>query len=144
MLGYGTVLDVSPRPSPDDHAALEAMGHEVVVCSGPGTGVCPLVETGTCALAEAADGVVFRLDLDSPYHRRLLDAYREATGGISPLHVVVEPGSGERHAEFLGDLPVTCGSLGAALDALSSQVSMASAARFGVFGFDEAWGSDEA
>ena len=142
MFGNGTVLDVSPHPSPEDHAALRALGHEVVVCNGPGSGGCPLLEAGTCALAETADGVVFRLDLDTPYHRDLLAAYRAATGGTSPLHVVVEPGEDRRHARILAGLSVTCGALGPALLGLSSQVSMAAEARFGVFHTDEAWFCD--
>ena len=142
MFGNGTVLDVSPLPSPEDHAALRALGHDVVVCSGPGTGGCPLVEAGTCPLADSADGVVFRLDLDTPYHRTLLAAYRTATAGTSPLHVVVESGGERRHASVLDGLAVTCGALGAGLPRLSSQVSMAASARSGVFRSDEAWFCD--
>ena len=81
MFGSGTVLDVNPGATSVEYPALESKGHEVIVCKGPGVSRrCPLVEQGSCALVDAADGVVFRLDLDDPYNRDILRCYREDLG----------------------------------------------------------------
>ncbi len=130
MLGAGTILYVSPGAVSDGRLALESLGHQVIVCEGPGdSGRCPLVEDGSCAHVDAADGVVFRLDLDDAYHRQMLRCYREEFGRTGPMHVVVSAGQEQRHAALLEGLPVSIGEIGACLGMLSAQVAMASAAR---------------
>lgn len=100
------ILDVTPG----DHEGferhlLEGMGHRVEVCHGPGGhGGCPLVENGSCELVEQAHGVVFKLDLDRPYHRTILEHYRAALGDDTPIAVAVHPGQEQRYAELLGDV----------------------------------------
>lgn len=97
------ILDVTPG----DHERferdlLEGMGHVVEVCHGPeGHQGCPLVESGTCELVERAHGVVFKLDLDRPYHREILERYRAAVGPDSPIAVAVQPGQDDTYAELL-------------------------------------------
>ena len=129
VYGSGTILDVNPAAFSDEHLSLEALGHQVLVCPGPGASRrCPLVEDGSCAIVDATDGVVFRLDLDDAYHREMLRCYRQELGEVGPLHVVVRPGQDRLHAALLDGLSVSVGDLGN-LGAISSQVSMASAAR---------------
>lgn len=102
------ILDVTPG----DHEGferhlLEGMGHRVEVCHGPeGHGGCPLVTTGTCELVEEAHGVVFKLDLDRPYHREILERYRAVIGRLRPIAVAVHPGQAERYSELLDGLYV--------------------------------------
>ncbi len=126
----GTILDVSPAGGAEERHLLEAMGHRVMVCPGPSEdGRCPLVEDGSCAVVDAADGVVFRLDLDDPYHRQMLRCYHTELGEATPLHVVVRPGHRQCHAGLLEGMSVSVGDVGGALHGFSSQVVMASAAR---------------
>ena len=130
MSNAGTILDVSPGRSAEERRRLESMGHQIVVCPGPGEGGrCPLVEDGFCPMLEAADGVVFRLDLDDSYHREMLGCYRSELGEGTPLHVVVQPGQRQRHGGLLSGLSVSVGEIGSDLDRLSAEVVMASAAR---------------
>lgn len=96
------ILDVTPG----DHEGferhlLEGMGHRVEVCHGPGGHACPLVESGTCDLVDRAHGVVFKLDLDQPYHREILGRYRSAVGPDTPIAVAVQPGQEVTYAELL-------------------------------------------
>jgi len=129
VYGSGTILDINPAASDDEHFSLETLGHQVLVCPGPGDSRrCPLVEDGSCAIVDAADGVVFRLDLDDAYHRQMLRCYRQELGEVGPLHVVVQSGQDQRHAALLEGLSISVGDLGN-LRTVSSQVSMASAAR---------------
>ena len=99
----GMILDVTPG----DHEGferhlLEGMGHLVEVCHGAGDhGTCPLVEEGTCQLVEQAHGVVFKLDLDREYHRRILARYRETLSPDTPIAVAVKPGQAERYADLV-------------------------------------------
>jgi len=126
----GTILDIAPVGGAEESLRLESVGHRVIVCPGPGEGGhCPLVEDGSCAMVDAADGVVFRLDLDDPYHREMLRCYRGELGEGTPLHVVVQPGQRQRHAGLLNGMSVSVGEIGTDLDRLSAQVVMASAAR---------------
>lgn len=130
MSHAGTILDIAPVGGAEERHLLEAMGHRVMVCPGPGDDCrCPLVEDGSCALVDAADGVVFRLDLDDPYHRQMLRCYRSELGDATPLHVVIRPGQRQRHAGLLEGMSVSVGDVGGAIHGLSSQVAMASAAR---------------
>ena len=102
----GLILDVTPG----DHEGferhlLEGMGHRVEVCHGPGGhDGCPLLEEGTCDLVEKAHGVVFKLDLDRPYHRRILDRYRTVLGSVVPIAVALEPGQDQEYADHLDGL----------------------------------------
>jgi hypothetical protein len=129
MFDAGTILEVHAGTD-GEREKLEHAGHQVVTCPGPAaTGECPLVERGACPMVDAADGVVFRMDLDDPYHREMLRCYRSELGEATPLHVVVEEGQEERFAEDLAGLPVTVGGLGAELPGFSAQVAMAAAAR---------------
>ena len=102
----GMILDVTPG----DHERferhlLEGTGHRVEVCHGPGGHeTCPLLEEGTCELVEQAHGVVFKLDLDLDYHRRILDRYRAELGTDTPIAVAVQPGQEDRYAELLDGL----------------------------------------
>ncbi len=96
------ILDVTPG----DHEGferhlLEGMGHRVEVCHGPQGHGCPLVESGTCELVEHAHGVVFKLDLDRPYHREILERYRSTVGTDAPIAVAVQPGQEITYAELL-------------------------------------------
>ena len=130
MARRGTILDIAPAGGAEERDLLEAMGHRVMICPGPGDdGRCPLAEDGSCAVVDAADGVVFRLDLDYPYHRQMLRCYRSELGDATPLHVVVRPGQQQRHAGLLEGMSVSVGDVGGALHGFSSQVAMASAAR---------------
>jgi hypothetical protein len=97
----GMILDVTPG----DHERferhlLEGMGHRVEVCHGAHDN-CPLVEEGTCELVEQAHGVVFKLDLDREYHRRILERYRSTLRSETPIAVAVAPGQEERYADLL-------------------------------------------
>jgi hypothetical protein len=102
----GMILDVTPG----DHEGferhlLEGMGHRVEVCHGPdGHGNCPLVEEGTCDLVAGAHGVVFKLDLDRPYHRRILERYRTTVGSDTPIAVSVRPGQEQQYADLVDGL----------------------------------------
>ena len=82
----------------------------------------------------AVDGVVFRLDLDDPYHREMLRCYRAVLGETSPIHVVVVPGQEHRHAGLLSGFSVSLDGIGAGLSGLSSQVAMSAAARLALSG----------
>ena len=98
----GMILDVTPG----DHEGferhlLEGMGHRVEVCHGPGHGRCPLVEEGTCQFVDDAHGIVFKLDLDRPYHREILELYRSVVGPDTPIAVAVRPGQELTYAALL-------------------------------------------
>jgi hypothetical protein len=125
----GTILEVHAGAD-TERDSLQDAGHHVITCPGPTAGGgCPLVERGACAMVDAADGVVFRLDLDDPYHREMLRCYRSELGDATPLHVVVREGQQERFADDLAGLPVSVGSLASGLPGFSAQVGMAAAAR---------------
>ena len=108
----GTVLDVNPAQVGTDVGELRDLGHPVMICTGPSPGTeCPLLENGSCALVDAADGVIFRLDLDIPYHREMLRCYRDLFGSRGPLHVVVTEGDDDRYAALLDGMPYSVGCL---------------------------------
>ena len=104
----GAILDVTPG----DHEGferhlLEGMGHPVMVCHGPGADhSCPLIEDGSCESVSAAHGIVFKLDLEREYHRRILAAYKQTIPDDMPLAVAVEPGQDEIYADLLAGLYV--------------------------------------
>lgn len=121
-----------------EHRALEAQDHRVVSCKGPvASGFCPLVESGACATVAAADGVVFRLDLDDPYHRTMLSCYLDSLGGSIPLHVVVKPGQEQRLGGLLDGVSWSVGDLGSALPGFSAQVAMAATVRIASADWDD-------
>jgi hypothetical protein len=96
------ILDVTPGDNERfERKLLEGMGHRVEVCHGADAhGSCPLVEEGTCEAVDAARGVVFKLDLDKPYHRKILERYRSAVGS-KPLAVAVKPGQENTYSDLL-------------------------------------------
>lgn len=106
----GMILDVTPG----DHEGferhmLEGMGHRVEVCHGPGVGDhthCPLIEAGTCELVDEAHGVVFKLDLEREYHRRILQNYKQTLPADTPIAVAVRPGQDAAYADLLDGLYV--------------------------------------
>ena len=104
----GLILDVTPG----DHEGferdlLEGMGHRVEVCHGPGAhSKCPLVEEGMCNLVSEAHGVVFKLDLDREYHRRILQHYKHAVPDDMPIAVSVQPEQDSAYGELLDGLYV--------------------------------------
>ncbi len=103
----GVILDVTPG----DHEGferhiLEGMGHHVAVCHGPGDGPCPLIEEGACEEVDRAHGVVFKLDLERDYHRRILEQYKRVLPADMPIAVSVQPGQEATYAELLDGLYV--------------------------------------
>ncbi|MCJ7726805.1 MAG: hypothetical protein MUP76_10515 [Acidimicrobiia bacterium] len=88
-------------------------------------------------MVDAADGVVFRLDLDDPYHREMLRCYRARLGEIVPMHIVLKTGQQHRLGRLLDGLPFSIGGLGPGLPGFSSQVSMAAAVRTAFGDWDE-------
>ncbi len=104
----GVILDVTPGDHEGfERKLLEGMGHEVMVCHGPGaTHTCPLLEEGVCDLVSTAHGVVFKLDLDREYHREILEAYKRTIPDDMPIAVSVQPGQEATYANLLQDLYV--------------------------------------
>jgi hypothetical protein len=102
------ILDVTPGDHERfERRLLESTGHEVSVCHGPGGHEgCPLLEEGTCELLTEAHGVVFKLDLDREYHRRILEAYKRTIPADMPLAVGVYPGQERQYADLLEGLYV--------------------------------------
>lgn len=104
----GMILDVTPGDHEGfERRLLEGMGHHVEVCHGPDAHAdCPLIEQGTCQLVEEAHGVVFKLDLDREYHRRILDMYKRTVSDDTPIAVSVQPGQDVTYRELLEGLYV--------------------------------------
>ncbi len=102
----GLILDVTPGDHEGfERKLIEGAGHRLLVCHGPaGEHDCPLIETGSCELVDQAHGVVFKLDLDREYHRRILDAYRRTMPADTPVAVAVEPGQEETYRDLLEGL----------------------------------------
>ena len=122
------ILDVTPG----DHEGFEqhlltSMGHPVKVCHGPGArDECPLLEEGRCEDVELAHGVVFKLDLEREYHRRILAAYKETIPDDMPVAVSVQPGQERTYADLLEGLYVWTHSPNAAeLDGFAALVEAA-------------------
>lgn len=122
----GLILDVTPFDEPIDKNLLEKMGHPVEVCHGPDWGhVCAIV-TGDCPMVDAAHGIVFRLDLDRPVHRTILNRYKESVADDVPLVVVVAPGQEAEYADILADVQVWVGEPTVAeLDGFAAQTEAA-------------------
>lgn len=129
----GMILDVTPG----DHEGferhlLEGMGHRVEVCHGPGGHErCPLVEEGTCELVQGAHGVVFKLDLDREYHRRILERYRRVLAADEiPIAVAVQPGQEQQYADLVDGLYLwTHQPTAAELDGFAALIEAADRAR---------------
>jgi hypothetical protein len=103
----GVILDVTPGDHEGfDRHLLEGMGHDVMVCHGPGGHQCPLVEDGVCEMVDAAHGVVFQLDLDREYHRDILATYKRTLPADMPIAVSVQPGQEATYASLLEGLYV--------------------------------------
>jgi hypothetical protein len=102
----GMILDVTPGDHERfERKLLEGTGHRVEVCHGPDNhGECPLIEHGTCEKVEEAHGVVFKLDLDQEYHRRILERYRTTLADDMPMAVAVQPGQEDAYADLLDGL----------------------------------------
>jgi hypothetical protein len=104
----GVILDVTPG----DHEGferhlLEGMGHHVAVCHGPGEDAfCPLIEDGVCDEVNRAHGIVFKLDLERDYHRRILEQYKRTLPTDMPIAVAVQPGQEVTYAGLLDGLYV--------------------------------------
>jgi hypothetical protein len=102
---HGTILiDVTPGPAADfDRSFLARVGHDVVVCHGPGhDDVCPLLAGTGCEKVDQAHGIVFLLDLDEAQHRAILERYRAITRPEVPIRAVVRPGQRARYPDLLG------------------------------------------
>jgi hypothetical protein len=104
----GVILDVTPGDHEGfERRLLEGMGHRVLVCHGPGgEHDCPLIEEGQCEEVAQAHGVVFKLDLERPYHRRILEAYKQNIPDDMPIAVSVQPGQESAYSELLDGLYV--------------------------------------
>ena len=104
----GAILDVTPGDHEGfERRLLEGMGHPVMVCHGPQTAHdCPLIEEGACESVSSAHGVVFKLDLEREYHRRILESYKRTIPDDMPIAVAVQPGQEITHAELLEGLYV--------------------------------------
>lgn len=104
----GGILDVTPGDHEGfERKLLEGAGHPVDVCHGPGSDdYCPLVEEGVCEQVSRAHGIVFKLDLDRDYHRRILETYKANIPSGTPLAVSVEPGQEQTYADLLEGLYV--------------------------------------
>lgn len=101
MESEGIILDVTPADADYDRDFLERLGHPVLVCHGPDSHPCPLLEEG-CELLNAAHGVVFQLDLERPQHRVILKRYREILPDDVPIRAVVREGQRTKYADLLG------------------------------------------
>ena len=102
----GPILDVTPGDHEGfERGLLEGTGHPVVVCHGPGAqDYCPLLEEGSCDEVNLAHGVVFKLDLDREYHRRILETYKETIPDDVPIAASVKPGQEDTYADLLESL----------------------------------------
>ena len=128
----GPILDVTPGDHEGfERGLLEGTGHPVIVCHGPGEqDDCPLLEEGSCDEVNRAHGVVFKLDLDREYHRRILEAYKETISADMPIAVSVKPGQEQTYAHLLESLFVWSHSPNAAeLDGFAALVEAADRAR---------------
>ena len=118
------ILDVNPDPEALDWEQdfLTRIETSVIGCCGPDqVGGCPLLEGKPCAKIEAADGVLFQLDLDRPEHRRILAKYVRLLD--VPIRVVVSAEQQVRWARLLDLVEVFTPPIGPAkLDAFAAEV----------------------
>ena len=118
------ILDVNPDPEALDWEQdfLTRIETSVIGCCGPDrVGGCPLLVDKPCAKIEAADGVLFQLDLDRAEHRRLLAKYVRLLD--VPIRVVVSAEQQVRWAHLLDLVEVFTPPIGPAkLDAFVAEV----------------------
>lgn len=118
------ILDVNPDPDALDWEQdfLTRIETSVIGCCGPDhQGGCPLLEGDACAKIEAADGVLFQLDLDRAEHRQILARYVRILD--VPIRVVVSPQQKVRWANLLEHVEVFTPPVGpATLDAFAAEV----------------------
>jgi len=88
------IEDPSPVVELSDFSLFREAGFEVALCGGPdGSATCSLAEGKCCPLAEAADVVLFALDLDGAAGQSVLRAH--ARDHPERPVVVQLPGGGE-------------------------------------------------
>lgn len=121
------ILDVNPNPEALawQRGLLKDMSIPVVGCCGPElSGGCPLLRGEHCPKVDAADGVIFQLDLDRPEHRRILVKYMvELDAREAPLRVVVTEEQKRRWPKLLERVEVFTPPVGVAkLDAFAAEV----------------------
>lgn len=122
------LLDVSPGSGEEfEQAFLQKVGHPAVVCHGPHEGeLCPLLAGKGCAKFDAAHGIVFELDLDTPQHRAILTRYQKLAQEGMPIRVVTTPEKAERYREALAGVEVwTHEPTAADLDGFAAEVEAA-------------------
>lgn len=110
-----------------DRKFLEQLGHPVMTCHGPQSGVlCPILSGEGCPLAEGAHGIVFELDLDRPQHRAILTKYKGSLRNDLPIRVAVRPGQATKYADLLSGLKVWSHvPVAGDLDAMAAEVEAA-------------------
>lgn len=111
-----TILDVNPDTDAREweREFLERLEAHVVSCPGPSERApCPLLHNRACPKVDAADGVLFQLDLDDADHRNILRAYVDRLD--VPIRVTVKPGQEDRYRDLLGEVEVTTATPGPAL-----------------------------
>lgn len=121
------LFDVPDGNEVVDRKFLEQLGHPVMTCHGPQSGVlCPLLSGESCPLAEGAHGIVFELDLDLPEHREILTKYKGSLRSDLPIRVAVRPGQAGKYADLLSGLKVlTHVPVAGDLDAMAAEVEAA-------------------
>jgi hypothetical protein len=120
------ILDVNPEPEAlewEQDFLSTRLEVGVLGCCGPETnGGCPLLNGQPCGKVEAADGILFQLDLDRPQHRAILLRYIASVD--VPIRVLVSEDQKERWAPLLRDVEVFTPPVGPAkLDAFVAEVS---------------------
>jgi hypothetical protein len=122
------LLDISPGSGEAfERSFLDKVDHPAVVCHGPHEGeVCPLLAGKGCDDFEAAHGIVFELDLDTPQHRAIVRRYRQLAREGTPIRVVVSEEQAERYRDLLAEVQVwTHQPTAADLDGFAAEVEAA-------------------
>jgi hypothetical protein len=91
-----------------------------------------LLEEGACELVDRAHGVIFKLDLDRPYHRTILKRYQQVFADDVPIRAVVTEEQAARHADLLRGIQVwTHDPTVGELDGFAAEVEAADDSRIG-------------
>lgn len=118
------VLDINPDPEALDWEQdfLGRLELPVITCRGPlEPGGCPLLKGNACGKIEAADGVLFQLNLDLPDHRHILGHYIRLLD--VPIRAVVTEDQKKRWAKLLDKVEVFTPPIGPAkLDAFAAEL----------------------
>jgi hypothetical protein len=118
------ILDVNPDPEALEweQEFLTRLDVPVIGCCGPDArGGCPLLVGEPCPKIEAADGVIFQLDLDKADHRRILAMYAQQLD--VPIRIVVSEEQRRRWAHLVDMVEVFVPPVGpATLDAFAAEV----------------------